>query len=249
VGDERVVVAPVRARAVSTDRAGEFGRWSPPGAFAHAVIGGALTIETPVAVSTTAFHGTCRVGAFTYINGGSEVSDADIGRYCSIARDVIIGPGAHPIEFLTTHPVASDPSGLSSNMRDEPAYAAIALTALTAARATPGRTIIGDDVWIGARAIVLRGVSVGVGAVIGAGAVVTKDVAPYAIVAGVPARVVRHRFAPELVARLLASRWWTLDLSALSQRDYSQPAAFLDQLERANPAALRPETLTWPPHH
>lgn len=90
-----------------------------PESFAHAVIGGELTIETPVAVSTTTFHGICRVGAFTYINGGSELSDADLGRYCSIAREVIIGPGAHPIDFLTTHPLASDPSGVSANMADD----------------------------------------------------------------------------------------------------------------------------------
>jgi len=218
-----------------------------PAAFAHAVIGAELTIETPVSLTNTAFHGDCRVGAFTYINGGGEVNEADIGRYCSIARDVIIGPGAHPMDFLTTHPVASDPSGVSANMRDEPSYAAIALTALTADRKSIGRTIIGDDVWIGARAIVLKGVTVGTGAVIGAGAVVTKDVEPYAIVAGSPARVVRFRFAPEMIARLLASAWWTRDLSALPQRDYSQPASMLDQLERLGVAELIPATLTWPP--
>lgn len=218
-----------------------------PAAFAHAIIGAELTIETPVALTNTAFHGACRVGSFTYINGGGEVNEADIGRYCSIARDVIIGPGAHPTHFLTTHPVASDPSGISANMLGEPAFDAIALTALTAARSMPGRTVIGDDVWIGARAIVLKGVTVGTGAVIGAGAVVTKDVPPYAIVAGVPARVVRFRFSPEMIARLLASRWWTRDLSALPRRDYSQPAEMLDQIERAELALLQPQTLTWPP--
>jgi acetyltransferase-like isoleucine patch superfamily enzyme len=218
-----------------------------PAAFAHAAIGGELTIEIPVAVSTTAFHGTCRVGAFTYINGGSEVSDADIGRYCSIAREVIIGPGAHPIDFLTTHPLASDPSGLSANMAGDKTYAAFALTALSKSHADPGRTIIGDDVWIGARAIVLRGVTVGTGAIIGAGAVVTKDVAPYQIVAGVPARVLRGRFAPEMIARLLASRWWMRDLSAMTVRDFSDPAMFLNVFDKIATKAFDPPTLTWPP--
>jgi acetyltransferase-like isoleucine patch superfamily enzyme len=222
-----------------------FGR-PRPAAFAHAVIGGTLVIETPVSLSNAAFHGDCKVGAFSYLNGGCEVNEADIGRYCSIARDVIIGPGAHPMDFLTTHPIASDPTGLSANMRNEPGYAAIALTALTAERVMPGRTIIGDDVWIGARAIVLKGVTIGVGAVIGAGAVVSKDVPPYAIAAGVPARILRRRFAPEMIVRLLASRWWTRDLSALPYRDYSRSAEFLDQLERATLPTLQPETLTWP---
>lgn len=246
----RRVVAPIWRRAVAPvwrRAAAVAARHDRPAPFGHAVIGGALTIETPVALSITAFHGVCTVGAFTYINGGSEVNEADIGRFCSIARDVIVGPGAHPVDFLTTHPVASDPSGLSANMHGDEAYDAIALTALTGARVFPGRTVIGDDVWIGARAIVLPGVTVGTGAVIGAGAVVTKDVAPYAIVAGVPARLLRYRFDDAMIARLLASRWWTRDLSVLSQRDYSQPAAFLDALDAANPGDLRPQKLQWPP--
>lgn len=73
---------------------------------------------------------------------------------------------------------------------------------------TNGDVTIGGDVWVGAEATIMSGVTVGNGAVVGAGNLVTKDVEPYAIVAGNPARLVRHRFAPELVEQLLRIAWW-----------------------------------------
>lgn len=217
-----------------------------PGIFGAVQSHGALIVERPVSLANTVFNGVCRVGAFSYMNVGCEVSDGDIGRYCSIARGVVIGPGEHPTHFLTTHPVASDPSGLSAGMSHEPAYHAVAATAATNAAPERGRTGIGDDVWLGANAIVLKGVRVGVGAVIAAGAVVTKDVAPYAIVAGAPARFLRYRFEETLRLRLLESRWWTRDLSAMPVRDFSDPAGFLDDLARIDPPQLCPETVRWP---
>ncbi|WP_281040324.1 MULTISPECIES: CatB-related O-acetyltransferase [unclassified Mesorhizobium] len=74
---------------------------------------------------------------------------------------------------------------------------------------TRGPIVVGHDVWIGARAIIMSGVTIGNGAVIGAGSVVTKDVPPYAIVAGSPARIIRYRFSPDVVDRIQASEWWT----------------------------------------
>lgn len=71
-----------------------------------------------------------------------------------------------------------------------------------------GETLIGHDVWIGANAIILRGVKVGNGAIVGAGAVVTKDVEPYAIVGGIPARVIRYRFEKAVIQKLEELQWW-----------------------------------------
>jgi tetrahydrodipicolinate N-succinyltransferase len=77
---------------------------------------------------------------------------------------------------------------------------------------------IGSDVWIGAGAMILDGVNIGHGAVVGARSVVTKNVPPYAIVAGVPARIIRYRFTDEIIARLLEIAWWNLDDSVISEK-------------------------------
>lgn len=219
----------------------------PPSMFVGADIRGSLAAEAPVSLANTIFDGACRIGAFSYLNVGCDVSETDIGRYCSIARGVVIGPGEHPIQFLTTHPVASDPSGVSSGMLGDPAYQAVAGTTVSKPAAPQKRTRIGDDVWIGANAVILKGVEIGTGAVIGAGAVVTKDVAPYAIVVGVPAKTLRFRFDDALISRLLESKWWTRDLSAMPVRDFSDPEGFLNVLASVNPAPLWPKTVSWPP--
>lgn len=77
------------------------------------------------------------------------------------------------------------------------------------------KTIIGNDVWLGANSLVLKGVKIGDGAVIGAGAVVTKDVPPYAIVGGNPAKVIKMRFDDETIGKLMQLQWWNLDLSII----------------------------------
>ncbi len=137
----------------------------------------------------TEIQGNCRVGAYSSINGATIYPRTTIGRYCSIARGAAIGAPDHPLDCLGTS------------------------LALTKAKAVLQlkETFLGSDVWVGANVVVLGGVSVGHGAVIGAGAVVTKNVEPYAVIVGVPARLVRHRFPPEIVADLLALRWWELD--------------------------------------
>ena len=198
-----------------------------------AALGGTLTAEAPCRISSGVFSGTCSVGAFSYINHGTEIADTIMGRYCSIGQRVLIGPGMHHTDMVTTHPIASDVSGASAGLSGNALYRDFAFNTYTKAHATPPGVVIGHDVWIGANAIVMRGVTIGNGAVIGAAAVVTRDVEPYSIVVGSPARHVRYRLDDEVRARLMASRWWEYDLSKLAQRDYSQPLAFLAALEAA----------------
>ena len=79
------------------------------------------------------------------------------------------------------------------------------------------KVIIGNDVWIGSHALILGGVKIGDGAVIGAGAVVTKDVPPYAVVGGVPARIIKYRFSQEIIDKLLEIKWWNLPENILKE--------------------------------
>jgi acetyltransferase-like isoleucine patch superfamily enzyme len=150
-----------------------------------------------------------------------DVYCADIGAFTSIANGVVIGGGRHPMEWVGMSPVfyegRDSVRAKFSRHRREPAR----------------RVSIGNDVWIGRSAIILPGVAVGDGAVIGAGAVVTKPVAPYAIVAGNPARLVRFRFDESTIASLLASRWWALpdaDLHRLGPL-VKDVQGFLDAME------------------
>ncbi|WP_431269854.1 CatB-related O-acetyltransferase [Dankookia sp. P2] len=92
---------------------------------------------------------------------------------------------------------------------------------------------IGNDVWIGYGAFIRSGITIGDGAIVAAGAVVTRDVAPFAIVGGTPARLLRYRFPPDLIDRLQRTRWWERDIFALPV-DFSDPGAALDLIEAAS---------------
>jgi acetyltransferase-like isoleucine patch superfamily enzyme len=122
------------------------------------------------------------------------------GRYCSIANSVHIFNRDHPINFKSTHGFFFNPR-FKMVKKDTHEY-------------IPLR--IGNDVWIGYNAIILPLVKeIGNGAIIGAGAVVNKDIPPYAIVVGNPARIVRYRFSPQTINSLLESRWWDNDIEQL----------------------------------
>jgi len=145
------------------------------------------------------------LGRMTYVAEVSRIGFADIGAFSSIGPNVLLGGlGSHPVDRLSTHPAfyssrlqAGDTFSQSDMIEELP------------------RTKVGNDVWIGAGSIVLDGVSIGDGAIIAAGAVVNKDVPPYAIVGGVPARIIRYRFDEETIDALLEWRWWELDNNQL----------------------------------
>ncbi|GEP12797.1 CatB-related O-acetyltransferase [Methylobacterium gnaphalii] len=161
-------------------------------------------------------HGSCEVGAYTYILQGSTAWSSKIGRFCSIAPGVTIGPGEHSTDFLSTHPFVTDMGdSVCGFSHVYPSYRSW-LGAPNTRWRTPSFVEIGNDVWIGQNVIVIEGVKVGDGAVLAGGAVVSKDVPPYAIVGGVPAKVLRYRFTPDIIERLLLLRWWDYDLTPVT---------------------------------
>ena len=123
----------------------------------------------------------CNIGDYTYLNRCSVFS-GNIGRFCSIGYGSIIGPSDHPLNIATTHPILYDSKYIKYNKE-------LNNRQLAFKQSEP--PCIEDNVWIGANAIILRGTNIGEGSVIAAGAIVTKDVEPYTIVAGVPARKIK----------------------------------------------------------
>ncbi|TMM54291.1 CatB-related O-acetyltransferase [Sulfitobacter sabulilitoris] len=194
--------------------------------------------ETPIRLDRFAQLGPkCVMGAMSYLSEYAVCSDGTrIGRYCSIARFVELGAVNHPTDYLSTHPFQYS----KHHFRGQPEVQDIKRVNFDR---KPG-PVIGHDVWIGAKAVVLRGVTVGHGAVIGGGALVNRDVPPYAIVAGSPARVLRYRFAPDIVERLLAARWWDRPLSDISALPFDDIEAALTALEALPPC---PKDAPWTP--
>lgn len=141
-----------------------------------------------------------KMGDCTYTGKNFTAWHCKIGKYCSISWNVSIGGANHDYHRITSHAfLYTDLFGINTKGRKQGVYDRFQLPCL-----------VGNDVWIACHAIICRGVTVGDGAVIAAGAVVTKDVAPYSIVAGVPAREIGRRCSSEQAALLQKSEWWNL---------------------------------------
>ena len=144
------------------------------------------------------------IGKYSYVNPHSTLENCTVGNYCSISAGVNICPGEHDLYAISTHPLFA---------RDEmPKRAPV---------------VIGHDVLISLNAVILKGVHIGNGAVIGAGAVVTKDIEPYEIVGGVPAKHIGWRFDPETRERIEQSRWWEkepAEIRAIQKGFFTEPS-------------------------
>lgn len=140
-----------------------------------------------------------------------------IGKFCSISSFVnILSGGEHNIELISTYPLKNlfQNFGIDPNCRSK------------------GPTIIENDVWIGMNVIILSGVTIGNGSVIGAGSVVTKDVPPYAIVAGNPAKIIKYRFTDDEIRKLLKIQWWNWPTNKIKENIdcfYDNPQAFIER--------------------
>ncbi len=168
---------------------------------AHTRVDQRSRLQSKVELRTAAAVFGSNIGRWSYLGEYALVIHTEIGAFCSIAPYVIIGGGTHPTrEFVTTSP-------LFYSQHADNRWGKITDPSGTFNEENP-KTYIGNDVWIGYGASILPGIRVGDGAIIAAGAVVTKDVQPYQIVGGVPARHMRMRFNGTDVAWLLEIKWW-----------------------------------------
>lgn len=139
------------------------------------------------------------MGRYSYVGMNNSISDCKIGSFSSIASYCAIGGGMHPLDKISTSPVFYD----KNNCFREHKFIS------THFGGGEGKTVvIGNDVWIGESCFIKAGVTIGDGAVVGAHSVVTKDIPPYAIVAGAPAKILRFRFDENKIKELLELQWW-----------------------------------------
>lgn len=166
-----------------------------------AVLGGAIFKDhSRVALGASVQDSV--IGEYTAIGRYTKVTKSEIGKFCAISWDCTINAISHSYENLTVSAFPYVPYvGGFVEQRNQ----------------TYRRVVIGNDVWIGANSVIMPGVTIGDGAVVGAGAVVTKDVPAYAIVVGVPAKIVKYRFSEDVVRTLLELKWWNLDRGVIKK--------------------------------
>lgn len=145
---------------------------------------------------------------YSYISYNCTINNVTIGKFCSIAKGVKIGLGFHPTNFLSSSPIFYSP--------DNPLNISL-VKEKTFDDTEPVK--IGNDVWIGANVVILDGLVIGDGCVIGANSVVTKDIEPFSIVGGVPARLIKKRFSTQIIESLMKLKWWEFPISFLQRKN------------------------------
>ena len=180
-------------------------------------------LDKGVKILKKARVGNCKIGKYSYIGINSNFSNTNIGSFCSIGPDVLCGLGDHPIDFVSTYP------GFYSNQASGSYWFGHVHDFKE-----QQNTIIESDVWIGAKVIIKGGVHIGTGAIIGAGAVVTKNIPPYAIVGGIPAKILKYRFDENLISLLIESKWWEKNEETLKNLSsyFNEPLVFLEKLKK-----------------
>jgi acetyltransferase-like isoleucine patch superfamily enzyme len=158
---------------------------------------------------------------YSFCGYNCEIFNCEIGSYCSIANNVTIGGAMHPVRWVSMSPVFYE--GRDSVKKKFACHK----------REVDKKTIIEHDVWIGQSVLIKQGVRIGTGAVIGMGSIVTKNVEPYSIVVGNPAKEIKKRFDEVTINKLLLSKWWELNDEEISKYSpyFTNPAKFLQKIE------------------
>ena len=153
--------------------------------------------------SYTRFYNSS-IDKYSYIGRNCFINLTSIGKFCSISDNVCIGLASHPVDWVSTSPLFQAGRSIFRIKFAKHPYNSIA------------KTVIGNDVWVGINVSIKSGVKIGDGAIIGAGSIVTKDVEPYTIVGGNPARIIRKRFCDEKINFLLDLKWWEWEDNKIS---------------------------------
>lgn len=163
-----------------------------------------------------------RLGAYLLVNNNTTIfRDTIIGKYCSIGKNCEIGAFDHPIDWLSTSPFQYNVSMHFPDYTDS--FNQIKIL-------RPKQTVIGNDVWIGPLCIIKRGVVIGDGAIVAGGAVVISDIPPYAIVGGVPAKIIKYRFSDDIITQLLKIKWWDYSSKRLKDLPFNDIKAVIKKL-------------------
>lgn len=145
-----------------------------------------------------------RIGRYSRVNPGCQLSNTIVGNFTAIGRNSSIGLGQHPLNYVSTQNIFYKKNNMNNAW-------------VRTINFPTKNIIIGNDVWIGVETIIMDGVKIGDGAVVGARAVVTKDVPPYAIVVGQPAKITRYRFNQDVIQRLEEIKWWNFTDDEISR--------------------------------
>ena len=178
-------------------------------------------VDKTAAIGSGAKFYRSSIGRYSYVSRNCFVTDTGIGSFTSIAADCYIGGTPHTMEWVSTSPVFHKWGNILRRNFSRHEFEIFI------------RTTIGNDVWIGTGAMIRAGVTIADGAVIGMGSVLTKDVGPYEIWAGNPARFIRKRFDDETIERLQKSRWWEKEDSEIEKFAIymTNPSSFLEYME------------------
>ena len=174
------------------------------------------------------------IGRGTYIAFNSTIYWTKIGRYCSIGDNVRIGLGNHPInENISTHPAfyknVKKSCGFTFHNDNNDIFNSLRFVNSNKKYVVE----IGNDVWIGANAMIMDGVKINDGAIIAGGAIVTKDVEPYSVIAGIPAKTIKYRFSDEYISILNDFKWWNMPIEWIKKNYYSfsNPKGFINKIK------------------
>lgn len=202
-----------------------------------------LLVEPPVRfLGAFVLRADTHIGAFTEFGREVEAQAVAIGRYCEIGPGSLLGATGHPTTWLSVsafqykkatwgwHPAADAVDVVDPEAGGRQSFRSVAGDVAT----------IGNDVWIGANVVVLRGVTIGDGCIIAANAVVTRDIPPYSIAGGIPAKVIRPRLADELREDLQELQWWRFSPNQLSGIPFDDPVEAVRQLRQRTSTGLEP---------